>query len=94
MKTTGSTYTLISKNAKPDVVKAILIMNNALVRDEATFDLSVAVGWYPLRNVMAAANETEYEYAELLKVLKGETQAEDYNVPNSLYKLMYADAKK
>ncbi|GIP28618.1 hypothetical protein J23TS9_37480 [Paenibacillus sp. J23TS9] len=94
MKTTGSTYTIISKNAKPDVVKAILIMNNALVRDEATFDLSVAVGWYPLRNVMAAANETEYEYAELLKVLKGETQPEDYNKPNSLYKLMYADAKK
>lgn len=94
MKTTGSTYTVISKNAKPDVVKAILIMNNALVRDEATFDLSVAVGWYPLRNVMAAANETEYEYAELLKVLKGETKPEDYNKPNSLYKLMYADAKK
>lgn len=94
MKTTGSTYTLISKNAKPDVVKAILIMNNALVRDEATFDLSVAVGWYPLRNVMAAANETEYEYTELLKVLKGEADPEDYNKPNSLYKLMYADAKK
>jgi putative aldouronate transport system substrate-binding protein len=94
MKTTGSTYTLISKNAKPDVVKAILIMNNALVRDESTFDLSVAVNWYPLRNVMAAANETEYEYTELLKVLKGETKPEDYNKPNSLYKLMYSDAKK
>ncbi|NQX58106.1 extracellular solute-binding protein [Paenibacillus qinlingensis] len=94
MKTTGSTYTLISKNAKPDVVKAILIMNNALVRDEATFNLSVAVGWYPLRNVMAAANETEYEYTELLKVLNGQKKPEDYNVPNSLYKLMYADAKK
>ncbi|CAM3425986.1 extracellular solute-binding protein [Paenibacillus lupini] len=94
MKTTGSTYTIISKNAKPDVVKAIMIMNNALVRDEATFDLSVAVGWYPLRNVMAAANETEYEYTELTKVLKGEAEPEDYNVPNSLYKLMYADAKK
>ncbi|MFC4809721.1 extracellular solute-binding protein [Paenibacillus sp. GCM10023250] len=94
MKTTGSTYTLISKNAKPDVAKAILIMNNALVRDEATFDLSVSVGWYPLRNVMAAANETEYEYTELMKVLKGETKPEDYNKPNSLYKLMYSDATK
>nr|AYQ74892.1 extracellular solute-binding protein [Cohnella candidum] len=94
MKTTGSTYTVISKKAKEDVVKAILIMNNALVRDEATFDLSVAVGWYPLRNVMAAANETEYEYTELLKVLNGQTKPEDYNKPNSLYKLMYADAKK
>lgn len=94
MKTTGSTYTVISKKAKPDVAKAIIIMNNALVRDEATFDLSVNVAWYPLRNVMAAANETEYEYTELLKVLKGETKPEDYNKPNSLYKLMYSDAKK
>lgn len=94
MKTTGSSYTLISKNAKPDVVKAILIMNNALVRDEATFDVSVAIGWYPLRNVMAAANETEYEYTELNKVLNGQTKPEDYNKPNSLYKLMYSDATK
>jgi putative aldouronate transport system substrate-binding protein len=94
MKTTGSSYTLISKNAKPDAAKAILIMNNALVRDEATFDLSVAVGWYPLRNVMAAANEVEYEQVELMKVLKGEKNPEDYNIPNSLYKLMYSDAKK
>lgn len=94
MKTTGSTYTIISKNAKPDVVKAILIMNNALVRDEATFDVTVNMQWYPLRNVMAAANETEYEYTELMKVLKGETKPEDYNQPNSLYKLMYADAQK
>ena len=92
MKTTGSSYTLISKKAKEDVVKAILIMNNALVRDEAIFDISVGVGWYPLRNVMAAANEVEYEIIELTKVLKGETDPEDYNIPNSLYKLMYKDA--
>ncbi|HBM80217.1 MAG: extracellular solute-binding protein [Clostridiales bacterium] len=94
MKTTGSSYTLISKKASEDAVKAILIMNNALVRDEAKFDVSVSIGWYPLRNVMAAANETEYEYKELLKVLKGETKPEDYNKPNSLYKLMYSDATK
>ena len=93
MKTTGTSYTIISKKVKPDVAKAVIIMNNALVRDEATFDVSVAISWYPLRNVMAAANECEYERAELLKILKGETQPEDYNKPNSLYKLMYKDAK-
>jgi multiple sugar transport system substrate-binding protein/putative aldouronate transport system substrate-binding protein len=93
MKTVGTTYTLISKDASEDVAKAIIIMNNALVRDEGTFDTSVGIGWYPLRNVMAAADECEYEYKELHKVLKGETQPEDYNKPNSLYKLMYADAK-
>lgn len=94
MKTTGTSYTLISKNAKPDVAKAIIIMNNALVRDEATFDVSVAIGWYPLRNVMAAANECEYERTELLKILNGQAKPEDYNKPNSLYKLMYKDATK
>ncbi len=93
MKTTGSSYTLISKNASEDAAKAILVMNNALVRDEATFDISVAIGWYPLRNVMAAADEVEYEYIELMKVLKGETKPEDYNNPMSPYKLIYADAK-
>ena len=93
MKTVGTTYTLIDKNASEDVAKAIIIMNNVLVRDEAIFDTSVAIGWYPLRNVMAAADECEYEYRELWKVLKGEEDPEDYNKPNSLYKLMYSDAK-
>ena len=94
MKTTGTSYTLISKNASPDVARAIMIMNNALVRDEAKFDVSVAIGWYPLRNVMAAANECEYERTNLLKVLNGEATPADYNKPDSLYKLMYADATK
>lgn len=93
MKTTGSSYTLISKKSSEDAVKAILIMNNALVRDEATFDISVAIGWFPLRNVMAPADEVEYSYKELLKVLKGETQPEDYNKPMTPYKLLYSDAK-
>jgi multiple sugar transport system substrate-binding protein/putative aldouronate transport system substrate-binding protein len=68
-------------------------MYNALVRDEASFDTSVAVGWYPLRTVAAAADETEYEYRELIRVLKGETRAEDYNNPLSIYKLIYHDAQ-
>lgn len=93
MKTVGTTYTLISKNASEDVARAIIIMNNALVRDEGIFDTSVAIGWYPLRNVMAPADECEYEYKELHKILRGETQPEDYDDPDSIYKLMYSDAK-
>ncbi|HEY5583195.1 MAG TPA: extracellular solute-binding protein [Ruminiclostridium sp.] len=93
MKTTGTSYTLISKKSSEDVAKAILIMNNALVRDETTFDRTVAIVWYPLRNVMAPADECEYENKELMKVLKGETKAEDYNVPGSPYKMLYEDAK-
>ena len=94
MKTTGTTYTVIGKNASADVAKAILIMNNALVRDEQTFDVSVAIGWYPLRNVMAPSDEMEYTYKEVLKVLKGQTQPEDYNKPGSVYKNLYTDVKK
>lgn len=93
MKTTGTSYTLISKKASEDVAKAIVIMANAYCRDESTFDVSVAIAWYPLRNVQAPADECEYEYKELMKLLKGETQIEDYNVPMTPYKLMYSDAK-
>lgn len=93
MKTVGTLYTLISKNASEDVAKAIIIMNNVLVRDESIFDTSVSISWYPLRNVMAPADECEYEYKELWKILKGNAQPEDYNIPNTAYKLMYSDAK-
>ena len=91
-KTTGTSYTLIRKGASQDVVKAILIMNNALVRDEAKFDTSVAIGWYPLRNVMAAADEVEYEDAQLTKILKGDLSAGNADDKDGLYKLMKKDA--
>lgn len=96
MKDCGTSYTIVSKNATEETIKAIMIMNNALVRDESILiskDDSPAIGWFPLRNTEAAADECEYEYNELYKVLKGETTAEDYNVPGSLYKNMYTDAK-
>ena len=93
MKAPGTEACLISRKASPDAAAAIIVMYNALVRDEATFDTSVAISWYPLRTVAAAADECEYEYRELTKVLKGETKPEDYNDPMSLYKLMYKDAQ-
>ena len=93
MKAPGTEACLISRKASPDAAAAIIIMYNALVRDEATFDTSVAISWYPLRTVAAAADECEYEYRELTRVLKGETRPEDYNDPMSLYKLMYKDAQ-
>ena len=93
MKAPGVEACLISRKASPDAAAAIIVMYNALVRDEATFDTSVAISWYPLRTVAAAADECEYEYRELTKVLKGETKPEDYNDPMSLYKLMYKDAQ-
>ena len=96
MKDVGTTYTMVNKNASDDVKKAIVIMNNVLVRDESTFDTSVAIGWYPLRNTMAATDECEYEYDALMSILKGEASADDYQQGgskfNGLYKNLANDA--
>lgn len=94
MKSVGTSSCMVSADASDEVTAAIIIMYNALVRDEGIFDTSVAIGWYPLRVVAAAADEVEYEHIELAKVLAGETTPEDYNDPMSIYKLMYADATK
>lgn len=93
MSSVGTTSCLISDKASDDVAAAIIIMYNALLRDEATFDTTVAIGWYPLRVVAAAADESEHENRELTKVLKGEADPEDYNDPMSIYKLLYSDAQ-
>lgn len=94
MKSVGTTSCMISKNSSDDAAAAVIIMYNALVRDEGIFDTSVAIGWYPLRTVAAAADEVEHETVELTKVLNGEAEPEDYNDPMSIYKLMYQDATK
>ncbi|GHU77462.1 hypothetical protein AGMMS49992_25380 [Clostridia bacterium] len=94
MKEVGNTYTLVNKNVSEDVAIAIVRMANIYKRDEAmlTNQTTEAIAWYPLRNVMAPGDECEYEYNELWKILKGEAQPEDYNIPGSMYPLMYADA--
>ena len=94
MKDTGTEYTLVSKNASDDVKRAIMTMNNALVRDESILiakEESPAIGWWPLRNTQAASDECEYEYNAIYEVLRGEKTAEDFNVPGSLYKNLYQD---
>lgn len=96
MKDIGTTYTMVSKNASEEVQEAIVIMNNALVRDESILDTSVAISWFPLRNTMAAADECEYEYEALYSILKGESSADDYQIGgskfNGLYKNLANDA--
>ncbi|MDR2177881.1 MAG: extracellular solute-binding protein [Treponema sp.] len=93
MPAPGFAACLINKRASPDTAAAIIIMYNALIRDEAVFDTSVDISWYPLRTVAAAADETEYEYRELTKVLKGQADPENYNDPMSIYKFIYHDAR-
>lgn len=91
IKDVGSSYTVVSADASEEVQQAVVIANNSLVRDESIMDTSVAIGWWPVRNTMAAMDECEYEYDAIYKVLKGEAEAEDYNVPGSLYKNLYTD---
>ena len=89
MKDIGTTYTVVSANASEEVKKAVVIMNNVLVRDESIFDTSVAIDWYPLRNTEAAADECEYEYEALRSVLSGKTQVEQYQQGGDLFNSLY-----
>lgn len=95
MKEVGNWYTLVNKNVSEDVAKAIVIMHNVYKRDEGklTNSTTEATSWYPLRNVMAPSDESEYEYHQLWRVLKGEAEPEEFNDPTSMYPLLYADAK-
>lgn len=92
IKDCGSSYTIVNAEASEEVKQAVIIANNVLVRDESIFDTSVAIGWYPIRNTMAAMDECEYEYNALMDVLAGKKTAEDYNIPGNIYKNLYTDA--
>lgn len=94
MKEVGNWYTMVNKNVSEDVAKAVVIMHNVYKRDEGmlTNMTKEATSWYPLRNVMAPANESEYEYEQLWRVLRGEADPEEFNDPASMYPLLYADA--
>ena len=97
MKDVGTTYTMVNKNASEDVKKAIVIINNVLVRDESSVESAVRPNaWWPVRNNMAAIDESEHEYEVLMKILKGEEKAEDYQAGgskfNGLYKNLAVDA--
>lgn len=88
--TTG--YCVINKNVSEDVAKAIIIMANVLLRDESKFDVSEQpLSFWPVRTLMAPADECEYTYKELIKVLDGTTTPEDYQGVSTAYKLLASD---
>lgn len=88
--TTG--YCVVNKNASEDVAKAIIIMANALLRDESKFDVSEQpLDYWPIRTLMAPADECEVTYQELIKVLDGEAAPEDYQGEVTAYKLLAND---
>ena len=92
MKSPGSEALIVSANVSADTAAAIIIMYNALVRDEAIMDLSIVSNYYPLRTNVATADESEYTHRELLRVLRGEAEPEEFNDPMSIYKFLYSDA--
>lgn len=87
-----SGYCVINKNASEDVAKAVIIMANVLLRDESMFDVSEQpLGFWPVRTLMAPADECEYTYHELINVLDGKTSPEEYQGISSAYKLLAND---
>lgn len=88
--TTG--YTIMNKNCSEDKAAAMVIMANALLRDEKYFDVSEGpLSFWPIRTLMAPADECEYTYEQLIKVLDGTAEAEDYAGTPSAYKLLESD---
>jgi putative aldouronate transport system substrate-binding protein len=74
------------------VAKAVIIMANVLLRDESKFDVSEQpLDFWPVRTLMAPADECEYTYHELINVLDGKTSPEDYQGISSAYKLLAND---
>lgn len=69
--------------------EAVVKMLNLLVRDESKFDISVPVGFYPLRVPMSYTDESEYSAKALKEVLAGTKKPEDFTDPG--YKLLAAD---
>jgi len=92
MKDVGTEYLIISNKASDDAARAIITMENIYTRDEATLKGSVDITkWWPLRCVLAPADECEYTYHALVKILKGEATAEEYIEPGSPYKMLAQD---
>ena len=82
---------IVSANASPDTAAAIVILSNIMVRDVPKFDLALFDNYFPILFNIAPADETEYSYRALLKILSGEAEPEDYNDPMSVYKHLYRD---
>mgnify|MGYP001205384438 CR=1 FL=1 len=70
--------------------EAAIKMENLLLRDESKFDVSVAIGNYPLRIVYAPMDETEYTVKALREVLAGTKSPDDF-ADSPEYKLLKND---
>lgn len=69
--------------------EAVIKMLNLLIRDESKFDITVPIGYYPLRVPMSYTDESEYSAKALQDILSGAKKPEDFTDPG--YKLLAAD---
>ncbi|WP_438347673.1 extracellular solute-binding protein [Paenibacillus sp. FA6] len=89
MGTPSNQFLVVRKDYKHP--EAAIKMENLLLRDEATFDVNVAIGNYPLRIVFAPMDEMYVTYNMMKEVLAGTKTAEELDIPG--YKLLKADAE-
>ncbi|MFM9279434.1 extracellular solute-binding protein [Paenibacillus jiagnxiensis] len=69
--------------------EAVIKMLNLLIRDESKLDITVPIGYYPLRVPMSYTDESEYSAKALQDILSGAKKPEDFTDPG--YKLLAAD---
>lgn len=89
MGTPSNQYLVVRKDYK--YPEAAIKMENLLLRDESTFDVSVGIGNYPLRLVFAPMDEMYVTYNMMKEVLAGTKTAEELDLPG--YKLLKSDAE-
>jgi multiple sugar transport system substrate-binding protein/putative aldouronate transport system substrate-binding protein len=83
MKEFGNQYIIISKNASPDVAKAVIVSQNIWHASDAVFDTRIdETYWQPLRMPIANMIETELEYEAYFQLLNGEKEREAFNIPS------------
>ncbi len=89
----GNGYTLIKNGVSEDVQRAIVELNNIHVRDEAFLvdNTYLSMGYFPLRNNQACADESEYTHKVLLDIALGKTTEADYDFNGNPYKHLKED---
>ena len=80
-------YTVVRKDYEHP--EAAVLLANYFLRDEQTFDTTaLSMGYYPVRTVLAAKNESTFSYDVLSKFLAGEEMP---SYDSLLYKLLDND---
>ena len=94
MGTVSTQYVVVRKGFEHP--EAVILVNDYLLKYEATFDKEqAAIGNYPVRVPIAPFDESKVTLEALMQVLKGEKAPEDFDKPEyKPYKLLLDDVTK